>query len=134
MTDSQFPNISIGVGGWAYLPVRNLSRLELCAQIFDFVEVNSSFYKLPELEQAEKWRNSVPEHFEFTVRANRKLTHENHMEPVEENFLEFGKNVQICRALNARILHFQFPPSFIVTKQVVEGWREFFKSLKRTRD
>jgi uncharacterized protein YecE (DUF72 family) len=128
------PGISIGVGGWAYLPVRNLSRLELCAQIFDFVEVNSSFYKLPQLKQAEKWRASVPESFEFTVRANRKLTHENHLEPTEENFREFRKNYEICRALEARILHFQFPPSFAATREVIQNWTEFFKSLNKIRD
>jgi len=127
-------NILIGVGGWAYLPVRNISRLELCAEIFDFVEVNSSFYKLPQLKLAEKWRASVPDDFVFTVRANRKLTHEKHLEPTEENFREFRNNLGICQALRAPILHFQFPPSLTITKEVVQGWSEFFKSLSKLRD
>ncbi|MFI5421105.1 MAG: DUF72 domain-containing protein [Nitrososphaerales archaeon] len=131
--DASLP-IVVGVGGWAYLPVRNVSRLELCAQIFDFVEVNSSFYKPPPLKQAERWRTSVPENFEFTVRASSKLTHVNHMEPTEENFAEFGKSMDVCRALHSNILHFQFPPSFPITEETVQNWRQFFQSLNKIRD
>ena len=134
MNDRTFPPLSVGVGGWAYLPVRNVSRLELCAQIFDFVEVNSTFYKLPPLKQAEKWRASVPENFEFTMRASSKLTHEKHLEPTDENFEEFDKCIDLCRALKARILHFQFPPSFPVTLETVKNWRRFFQGLKKMRD
>ena len=106
----------------------------MCAEIFDFVEVNSSFYKLPQMKQAQKWRASVPENFEFTVRANRKLTHEGHLEPTEENFREFGNNLEICRVLEAPVMHFQFPPSFPITREVVGNWTEFFKSLNKLRD
>ncbi len=134
MNDDVRPAISVGVGGWAYLPVRNVSRLELCAQLFDFVEVNSTFYKLPPLKQALKWRTSVPENFEFTMRASSKLTHDKHLEPIEENFAEFDKSIDVCRALNARILHFQFPPSFPVTVDTIQNWRQFFQSLKKTRE
>jgi len=126
------PDISVGVGGWAYFPVRQ-NKLALCAKIFDFVEVNSTFYKLPAMKLALKWRDTVPEEFDFSMRASGKLTHENHLEPSEENFREYEKNIAICRALQAFILHFQFPPSFEVTRQVVDNWKNFFSSVKKER-
>ncbi len=130
MLDS--PEISVGVGGWAYFPVRQ-NKLALCSKIFDFVEVNSTFYKLPAVKLALKWRATVPEEFEFSMRANGKLTHENHLEPSEENFREYEKNIVICRSLQAFVLHFQFPPSFEVSRQVVDKWKDFFSSAKKER-
>ena len=124
---------SVGVGGWAYFPSKGENRLSLCARIYDFVEVNSSFYKLPQESLARKWRSIVPENFQFTLRANRKLTHESHLEPIEENFREYEKNLNICHVLRASILHFQFPPSFEVTTAVVKKWRDFFGSVKREK-
>jgi len=121
----------IGVGGWAYLPGRHQNKLGVCSKLYDFVEVNSTFYKLPPLELAMKWRLSVSDQFEFSVRANRKLTHERHLEPTEENYSEYRKNIAICDALRAGVLHFQFPPSFEVTRNVITGWRNFFSSVGR---
>lgn len=123
--------VSIGVGGWAYLPFRHGDRLQTCSKLYDFVEVNSTFYNLPPTKLAEKWRSSVADDFEFTVRANRKLTHENHLEPSEDNFKEHARNLAICKVLRAPILHFQFPPSFVVTEEILQGWRGFFRSARR---
>ena len=98
----------VGVGGWAYLPVRHVNKLKVCSKLYDFVELNSTYYKLPLLEDASKWRKTVPEELEFTVRANSKLTHDSHLEPTEENFRIYQKTLNICDALNATVLHFQF--------------------------
>jgi uncharacterized protein YecE (DUF72 family) len=126
--------ILVGVGGWAYLPVRHQNKLQLCAKVYDFVEVNSTFYKLPLVSQARKWRESVSDPlFEFTMRANGKLTHENHLEPTNVNFKIFESNLAVSEALNATILHFQFPPSFKVTKGVIQNWKDFFGTAKRSR-
>jgi uncharacterized protein YecE (DUF72 family) len=133
MQDIAHAIVLVGVGGWAYLPVRHQNKLEVCSKVFDFVEVNSSFYKLPPIKQALKWRASVPETFEFTVRANGKLTHANHLGPTEENFRLFNSNMAICDALRSTILHFQFPPSFQVTREVVNSWRDFFNSIRKNR-
>jgi len=128
MLDS--PGVSVGVGGWAYFPVRQ-NKLALCSKVFDFVEVNSTFYKLPPVKLASKWRDTVPEEFQFSMRASGKLTHEKHLEPSEENFREYEKNLAISRMLQAFVLHFQFPPSFEVTRQVVNNWKNFFSSARK---
>ena len=113
--------------------MKNGNRLALCAKIYDYAEVNSSFYKLPQESLARKWRAMVPEDFQFSVRASRKLTHENHLAPSEDTFREYERNLTICRALRAFILHFQFPPSFEVTSSIIQGWRSFFGSVKKEK-
>ena len=123
----------VGVGGWAYFPSKLPNKLAICAKIFDFVELNSSFYKLPQESLALKWRSTVPDTFQFSVRANGKLTHENHLEPLDECFKEYERNLIICKALRAFVLHFQFPPSFEVTNTVLQNWRGFFGSLKKEK-
>jgi len=122
--------VSVGVGGWAYLPGKHRNKLEVCSKLYNFVEVNSSFYKLPPIDLVKRWRASVPEEFQFSLRAHGKLTHQNHLEPTNENFRELEKNIAICRVLKAFVLHFQFPPSFEVTNIIVEKWRGFFSTLR----
>jgi uncharacterized protein YecE (DUF72 family) len=126
------PRVSVGVGGWAYFPVRQ-NKLALCSKVFDFVEVNSTFYKLPPVKLASRWRGTVPEEFQFSMRASGKLTHEKHLEPIEENFREYEKNLTIGRVLQAFVLHFQFPPSFEVDRKVVNNWKNFFSSARKER-
>ena len=120
-------NTLIGVGGWDYLPMKR-NKLEVCAKLYDFVELNSIYYRLPSIETVRRWRTQVPENFEFTIRANRELTHVGHLKPTKENFQLYERMLEISDALKARILHFQFPPSFEVTDDVIADWRDFFKS------
>ena len=124
----------IGVGGWAYLPIKHGDRLAVCSRLYDFVELNSTYYKLPAIQSVRKWRTKVPESFEFTIRANRKLTHETHLRPTEENFQLFERMLEISDALKASILHFQFPSTFEVTNQVVTDWRDFFNSAPKPKN
>jgi uncharacterized protein YecE (DUF72 family) len=133
MTDAEeFPQI--GVGGWAYLPGERQNKLKVCSKLYDFVELNSSFYKRPPIALAKKWRSSVDENFEFSIRASRRLTHVRHLEPTDENYSEYAKNLEVCRVLRAFILHFQFPPNFEVTKDVIAKWRNFVSTTRRERE
>ncbi|MGI0080345.1 MAG: DUF72 domain-containing protein [Nitrososphaerales archaeon] len=123
------PAVLVGVGGWAYFPLKFGNKLEICSRLYDFAEVNSTFYKLPPLEQVKKWRSAVPEHFEFTVRATSQLTHQGHLEPTTKNFKIYEHQLDICRELDASVLHFQFPPSLEVTADIIRGWKEFMRSI-----
>ena len=74
----------IGCSGWNYDDWRDVfyppglpeSRwLGHYAQSFDTVEVNSSFYRLPTQRATERWAETTPPGFLFTVKASRYLTH-----------------------------------------------------------
>ena len=85
--------VRIGCSGWNYrdwrgrfyppgLPQR--SWLSFYAQTFDSVELNNSFYRLPEAETFSAWRDGAPEGFCFAVKASRFLTHLKRLRDPEE--------------------------------------------------
>jgi uncharacterized protein YecE (DUF72 family) len=133
VTRSEAKPFLVGVGGWAYLPIKKANKLEVCSKLYDFVEVNSTFYEMPAIEQVKKWRRAVPEDFEFTVRANKRLTHEMHLLPTSKNFRTFDFLTEICRELHSEILHFQFPPSLKISEKLISQWDSFFSSVRRGR-
>ncbi|TFH43035.1 MAG: DUF72 domain-containing protein [Lysobacterales bacterium] len=74
----------IGTSGWQYKHWKNVfypralniqGWLTYYAQQFDCVEVNSSFYGMPEVESITKWCSSVPPGFIFALKAPRNITH-----------------------------------------------------------
>lgn len=112
--------IRIGCSGWHYqhwisrfYPARYpASRmLEFYTQNFDTVEINNSFYKLPEISTFESWRNSTPQNFQFAVKASRFITHNKKLKQPEnalENFLPRAE------ALDKKLgpILFQLPPKW----------------------
>ena len=76
--------VRIGTSGWEYrhwaerFYPRDLPRnrwLEHYATVFDTVELNNSFYRLPDADQFAQWGRRVPSGFRFAVKASRYLTH-----------------------------------------------------------
>ena len=74
----------IGCSGWNYKSWRDnfyperlpAGRwLKYYAAHFDTVEVNNTFYRLPERSTFTTWRGDVPSSFQFAVKASRFLTH-----------------------------------------------------------
>jgi uncharacterized protein YecE (DUF72 family) len=76
--------LRIGTCGWQYrswqgvlypteLPTRRW--LEHYATVFDAVECDAAFYRLPERTTFEKWAAMVPDGFAMAVKASRFLTH-----------------------------------------------------------
>ena len=119
----------IGTGGWAYFHVPRLNPLAAYSKAFNFVEVNSTFYQIPQLEEVEKWRQLVPPDFTFSVRAHQSITHKHQLQPVTETFESLEKMKQICSALNAEILHLQTPPSFKPTQASSKNLHNLAASL-----
>jgi uncharacterized protein YecE (DUF72 family) len=76
--------VHLGCSGWQYadwkgrLYPRGLAQahwLEHYAERFETVEVNSAFYRLPEVGVFERWAAATPSDFLFSVKASRYLTH-----------------------------------------------------------
>lgn len=51
------------------------SRLTVCSLLFNSLEVNSSFYKIPRLETVQRWSEEVTAGFRFTFKLWRGITH-----------------------------------------------------------
>ena len=49
----------VGTGGWSYFNAGDKLPLRAYSEVFDFVEVNYTFYEYPDLRQVEGWRRIV---------------------------------------------------------------------------
>jgi uncharacterized protein YecE (DUF72 family) len=49
--------------------------LRFCAQRFNAIEVNATFYRLQSVATMRHWRVQTPADFRFAIKANRYLTH-----------------------------------------------------------
>jgi uncharacterized protein YecE (DUF72 family) len=104
--------LHIGAGGWAYFKVPGMDSLAAYSKAFDFVEVNSTFYKTPSLEMVRSWRQRVPDNFMFSVRCHKDLTHKYMLSPRKESYEILNQSLRICSELKAEILHIQTPSTF----------------------
>jgi uncharacterized protein YecE (DUF72 family) len=92
--------VRVGCSGWNYADWRGLvypkglpqSRwLKHYATLFDTVEVNSTFYRLPRREVVARWVEQTPEGFVFAIKSSRYLTHVKRLKdlgPGAERFYE----------------------------------------------
>jgi uncharacterized protein YecE (DUF72 family) len=76
--------VHVGTSGWHYSDWRDVvypkglpQRLWLThlSREFGTIELNNSFYRLPDRSTFEGWAAQVPEGFVFAVKASRYLTH-----------------------------------------------------------
>ena len=119
----------IGTGGWAYFHVPGLRSLTAYSRLFSFVEVNSTFYQVPDLKTVESWRRQVQPDFEFSVRCNKDVTHKYQFQPAEEAFKILSQMIAICETLRAEILHMQTPSSFQPSKENARLLDSFMSSV-----
>jgi uncharacterized protein YecE (DUF72 family) len=119
----------IGTGGWAYFKVPGESPLRAYSRIFNFVEVNYTFYKYPDTRMVEHWRRIVPADFTFAVRCHQDLTHRIGLKPVREAYAVFSQMIGVCRVLEAPFLHLETPARCTFDEQSVKEVKEFFSTV-----
>jgi uncharacterized protein YecE (DUF72 family) len=54
---------------------KGASRLTYYGSLFNSIEINSTFYKLPKATTILKWGESVPPYFRFTFKLSKSITH-----------------------------------------------------------
>jgi uncharacterized protein YecE (DUF72 family) len=95
--------VRIGCSGWNYghwrervypkgLPPRRW--LEYYATLFDTVEVNTTFYRLPTRSAVAGWVEQTPKSFLFTVKASRYLTHIKRLTDMESGVARFYERIE----------------------------------------
>lgn len=109
----------VGTSGWQYSDWRErfypkgMAQRQWLASYagrFPTVELNSSFYRLPERSRFEQWAAQVPEGFVFSVKASRYLTHVKRLrDPVEAVERLVGRVEGLARKAGPILL--QLPPS-----------------------
>jgi uncharacterized protein YecE (DUF72 family) len=89
------------------------------------VELNNTFYRLPQPAMVESWKAQVPDNFRFSVKASQRITHFKRLKDVasETQFM-----LQTVSALEDRlgVVLFQLPPNM---KKDLERLEVFLKDL-----
>jgi uncharacterized protein YecE (DUF72 family) len=80
------------------------------AREFDTVEINNTFYHLPQEQTLKKWRALAPAGFLFAVKANRYITHIKKLKDTKEELQLFFERVELLKNHLGPILY-QLPPS-----------------------
>ncbi len=92
------------------LEFKGQTRLTYYASLFDSIEINSSFYKIPRPQTIAKWANEVPANFRFTFKLWRGITHEKGLLFKPGDIFKFMEAIQPAEAHKGCLL-IQFPPS-----------------------
>jgi len=118
MTDSS--KFHIGTSGWNYdhwagpFYPEDLSQdewLEFYMQHFTTVEINNSFYQLPDEKTLQSWYDQTPDDFTFAVKASRYITHMKKLKEPKESLQNFLDRVSLLQDKLGIIL-FQLPPNW----------------------
>jgi len=121
--------ILVGAGGWGLLQGGSEDRLRAYSKLFSFVEVNTTFYRIPRLATVRSWRVRTPRDFSFSVKCNRTATHVHALKPVGEVFDVLRRMLAICRILRSDMLVLQTPPNLRVDGSKVEEVSRILRNL-----
>jgi uncharacterized protein YecE (DUF72 family) len=118
----------VGTGGWAYFRISGKTSLKAYSEVFNFAEVNYTFYEYPDLRMVERWRRTVPKSFTFAVRCHQDLTHRVGLRPVNEAYYVLSQMLTVCRILDSPFLVLETPVRYAMDKKAVEMARAFFSA------
>ena len=113
--------LRIGTSGWTYehwlgrfYPEKRVpgrTPLEQYARIFDTVELNASFYRMPTERAMQAWLDQTPENFLFAAKTSRFITHRKRLSEPEVHIpIFFGRIFGLARKLGPLLI--QLPPNF----------------------
>ena len=90
--------------------------LTIYSQVFDYVEIDSTFYRIPSKFMVQNWAKRTPDYFRFTAKFPKIITHDKRLRDVHN---ELGQFLEVMEPLADKILALliQLPPSL----QIKEG-------------
>ena len=130
------PELKIGCSGFNYggwkgnfyppdLPQKKW--LDFYCKIFNTVELNVTFYRLPLASTFSKWHNETPSDFVFSIKGSRFISHiKRLLDPQEPLEIFFERALNLKEKL--RVVLWQFSPSFKIN---IERLKFFLKLLKK---
>lgn len=103
--------------------------LEYYATVFDTLELNSTFYRLPDVATFRRWRDAVPAGFVFAVKASRFLTHVKRLRDPERPLALLLRRARYLGDHLGPVL-FQLPATFHLDLDRLDA---FLDALRRQR-
>jgi uncharacterized protein YecE (DUF72 family) len=110
----------IGCSGWSYTSwqgpfyppsLENRAWLPYYSQVFDYVEIDSTFYNLPSELMVKNWGRRTPDNFRFTAKFPKIITHEKKFRNVEKDLELFYRRMEPLKEKILALL-IQLTPSY----------------------
>jgi uncharacterized protein YecE (DUF72 family) len=86
----------LGTCGWSYqewvgrfYPNNKVAKLPFYAKVFDTVEVDSSFYRMPSKSMVKGWAKATGPFFKFSLKLPKMITHERALIDAEDELAKF---------------------------------------------
>lgn len=119
----------MGCSGWSYSSwqgpfypkeMENRAWLPYYSRIFNYVEIDSTFYNIPSESMVKNWERRTPENFRFTAKFPKIITHEKKFKNVQRELeLFYQRMAPLKEKLIALLI--QLPQSY----KLKEGLEDF---------
>lgn len=134
---AQRENIHVGCSGWSYedwvgpfYPKDSKPKdyLKHYSTVFDCVEIDSSFYRIPNQFMVSQWKGNTQDNFVFCPKFPKKITHDLKLQNISSTLSFFYKSVGgLGKKLGPLVI--QLPPSFKYEKGM-QVLTDFISELK----
>jgi uncharacterized protein YecE (DUF72 family) len=113
-------NIHVGTSGYSYkewkgsfypekIPAKDMLRYY--SERLSTVEINATFYRMPQPSMLENWKEQVPETFRFALKAPQRITHIKRLKEAGDETRLFLETAAVLEDELGVVL-FQLPPNF----------------------
>ncbi|MEO9296059.1 MAG: DUF72 domain-containing protein [Nitrososphaera sp.] len=125
----------LGTCGWSYqewvgmfYPNNRVAKLPFYGNVFDTVEVDSSFYRMPSKSMVAGWARATGPSFKFSLKVPKTITHDRRLVDAEDEFLRFLQVIEpLEKTSKLGCLLVQLPPSFTFDdRHDLESFMELF--------
>lgn len=138
-------DLRVGCCGWTEAQSRYIEH-------FRVIELQSTFYEPPTPKLAARWRSIASADFHFSMKAWQLITHTpssptyrrlksqlsarehslyGSFRPTEQVWLAWERTREIARVLEAKVIVFQCPKSFLPTAVNLRNMKTFFRNIDR---
>jgi uncharacterized protein YecE (DUF72 family) len=122
----------VGTSGYAYPEWRGsfypekmqtAKMLPYYAERFPTVEINNTFYRMPNAKLLEGWSAQTPENFRLTLKAPQRITHQKRLRDCADEVKYF---LEVAATLGPKLgaILFQTPPYLRMSLEVLDGFLE----------
>lgn len=112
-------NLHVGTSGYSYkewkgsfypekIPAKDMLRFY--SERLSTVEINASFYRVPQKSMLENWKEQVPPTFQFSLKAPQRITHFKRLKEVTDDTNYFLDVASVLKEQLGVVL-FQLPPN-----------------------
>lgn len=122
----------IGCSGWSYTSwqgpfypssIENKLWLPYYSQVLNYVEIDSTFYRIPSEFMVKNWNRRTPDNFRFTAKFPKVITHDKRFKNVDKELSTFYETMTPLKDKMLALL-IQLPPSYDL-KEGLEDLRSY---------